>query len=124
MSVGHIVCGYYEFPHKSLPHLERTYGEQRAQARANTESPLPKVKAYAADFSMGESDEEFIGVTSSLELAQVWKKKSEVRGAIGKYLEFLIEEFDDTSKIELGIRKLKRLSNGKLKDEPARRFII
>ena len=23
-----------------LPHLERTYGEQRAQARANTESPL------------------------------------------------------------------------------------
>ena len=73
---------------------------------------------------MGESDEEFIGVTSSLELAQVWKKKNEVREAIGKYLEFLIEEFDDTSKIELGIRKLKRLSNGKLKDEPEEDLLL
>ena len=64
---------------------------------------LPKVKGYAADFSMGKDDEEFIGITSSLELAQVWKKKSEVRETIGKYLEFLIEEFGDTSKIELGV---------------------
>ena len=85
---------------------------------------LPKFKGYAADFSMGKGDEEFIGVTSSLELAQVWKKKSEAREAISKYLEFLIERFGDNSKVELGIRKLKRLSNGKLKDEPEEDFLF
>ena len=85
---------------------------------------LPEVKAKAADFSMGKSDEEFIGITSSLEVAQVWKTKSEARLAVGKYLDLLIEQLEDKSQVELSIRKLKRLSNGKLKDEPEEDLIF
>jgi hypothetical protein len=36
---------------------------------------IPEAKAYAADFSLGGDDEEFIGITNVLEDAQVWKKK-------------------------------------------------
>lgn len=75
------------------------------------------MKVYAADFSLGESDEEFIGITNSIEDAQVWKKKSAARSAVVKYLDFLIEQLEDNSQVEVSIRKLIRLSNGKLKDE-------
>ena len=85
---------------------------------------LPEVKAYAADFSLGESGEEFIGITNSIEDAQIWKKKSAARQAVVKYLDFLIEQLQDKSEVELSIRKLKRLSNGKLKDEPEEDLIF
>ncbi len=85
---------------------------------------LPKFKGYAADFTMRKSDGEFIGITSCLELAQVWKKKSEVREVVGRYFEYLIEEIDNTSKVKVRIKKLKRLSNGKLKDEPEEDLLI
>ena len=48
----------------------------------------------------------------------MWKKKSDARQAVVKYLALLIEQLQDKSQVELEIRKLKRLSNGKLKDEP------
>ncbi len=37
---------------------------------------LQDVKAYAADFSMGRDDDQFIGITNNLEMAQVstWTK--------------------------------------------------
>jgi hypothetical protein len=85
---------------------------------------LPELKAYAADYSLGKSDEEFIGITGSLELAQVWKKKSEARLAVVKYLDLLIEQLEEKSQVEFSIRKLKRLSNGKLKDEPEEDLIV
>ena len=85
---------------------------------------LPEVKAYATDFAMGENDEEFIGITSSLELAQVWKKKSEARQAVVQYIDLLIEQLEDKSQVQLSIRKLKRLKNGKLKDEPEEDLIF
>jgi hypothetical protein len=85
---------------------------------------LPEVKAYAADFSLGGSDEEFIGITNSIEDAQVWKKKGQARQAVVKYLDLLIEQLEDKSQVELSIRKLKRLSNGKLKDEPEEDLIF
>lgn len=34
-----------------------------------------------------------------------------------KYLDLFIEQLENTKQVELSIRKLKRLSNGKLKDE-------
>ena len=56
---------------------------------------LPEVKAYAADYSMGiDEEEEFIGITSSLEMAQVWKKKSAAREAVVKYVDLLIEQLE------------------------------
>ena len=78
---------------------------------------IPEAKVYAADFSLGEDDEEFIGITNVLEDAQVWKKKGKARQAVVKYLDLLIEQLENNSQVELSIRKLKRLSNGKLKDE-------
>ncbi len=85
---------------------------------------LPDAKAYAADFSLGGDDEEFIGITNSLEDAQVWKKKGKARQAVVKYLDLLIEQLEDNSQVELSIRKLTRLSNGKLKDEPEEDLIF
>ena len=78
---------------------------------------IPEAKAYAADFSLGGDDEEFIGITNVLEDAQVWKKKGQARQAVVKYLDLLIEQLETTKQVELSIRQLKRLSNGKLKDE-------
>lgn len=78
---------------------------------------IPEAKAYAADFSLGGDDEEFIGITNVLEDAQVWKKKGQARQAVVKYLDLFIEQLENTKQVELSIRKLKRLSNGKLKDE-------
>lgn len=85
---------------------------------------FPEMKVYAADLSMGEDDEEFIGITNDLESAQVWKKKSEVRQAVGKYIGILDEEFGNRSEIKLAIKKLKRLTNGKLKDEAEEDIIL
>ena len=86
---------------------------------------LPEVKAYAADYSMGiDEEEEFIGITSSLEMAQVWKKKSAARRAVVKYVDLLIEQLEEKSQVEFSIRKLKRLPNGKLKDEPEEDLIF
>ena len=78
---------------------------------------IPEAKAYAADFSLGGDDEEFVGITNVLEDAQVWKKKGQARQAVVKYLDLLIEQLETTKQVELSIRKLKRLSKGKLKDE-------
>ena len=78
---------------------------------------IPQAKAYAANFSLGGDDEEFIGITNVLEDAQVWKKKGQARQAVVKYLDLFIEQLETTKQVELSIRKLKRLSNGKLKDE-------
>jgi len=85
---------------------------------------IPEAKAYAADFSLGGDDEEFIGITNILEDAQVWKKKGTARQAVVKYLDLLIEQLENTNQVELSIRKLKRLSNGKLKDEPEEDLIF
>ena len=83
-----------------------------------------EAKAYAADFSLGEDDEEFIGITNVLEDVKVWKKKIQARQTVVKYLDFLIEQLEENSQVEFSIRKLKRLSNGKLKDEPEEDLIF
>lgn len=66
---------------------------------------------------MGGDSEEFIGITNVLEDAQIWKKKGQAIQAVVKYLDLLIEQLETTKQVELSIRKLKRLSNGKLEDE-------
>jgi hypothetical protein len=64
------------------------------------------------------------GITNILEDAQVWKKKRNAKQAVVKYLDLLIEQLENTNQVELSIRKLKRLSNGKLKDEPEEDLIF
>ena len=50
-------------------------------------------------------------------MAQVWTKKSAAREAIIKYADFLIEQLEETPKVNIQIRSLKRLANGKLVTE-------
>lgn len=89
---------------------------------------MPEVKAYAAKFSIDyfptEDDEEFIGVTSMLEQAQIWKTLKQAKNAIEKYAEFLISEAKDDSPIPIKIRKIKRRSDGELIDEPAETIFL
>ena len=77
----------------------------------------PTANAYAANHSLDGEEEEFIGVTNMLEMAQVWTKKSAVREAIIKYADFLIEQLEETPQVNIQIRSLKRLANGKLVTE-------
>ena len=41
-----------------------------------------------------------------------------------KYLDLLIEQLEENSQVEFSIRKLKRLNNEKLKDEPEEDLIF
>ena len=41
-----------------------------------------------------------------------------------KYIELLIDELEDKSQIKISIRKLRRLKNGKLQDEPEEDLIF
>ena len=77
----------------------------------------PTANTYAANYSLDGEGEEFIGVTNMLEMARVWTKKSAAREAIIKYADFLIEQLEETPKVNIQIRSLKRLANGKLVTE-------
>lgn len=80
---------------------------------------IPEVKAYACQDPYGRG-EDFIGITSSLEDARVWKKKKDAEAALHDYGSFLVDYLEQSDKKELAIRvcALKRLSNGKLKTDP------
>jgi len=52
-----------------------------------------------------------------LEMAQVWTKKNAAREAIIKYGYFLIEQLEETPQVNIQIRSLKCLANGKLVTE-------
>ncbi|GCA93208.1 MULTISPECIES: hypothetical protein [Microcystis] len=77
----------------------------------------PTANAYAANHSLDGEGEEFIGVTNMLEMAQVWTKKNAAREAIIKYADFLIQQLEETPQVNIQIRSLKRLANGKLVTE-------
>ncbi len=72
---------------------------------------------YGANNSLDGEGEEFIGVTNLLEMARVWTKKNAAREAIIKYADFLIEQLEETTQVNIQIRSLKRLANGKLVTE-------
>ena len=78
---------------------------------------LPDLKAYAANFKLEGEDEKFIGITNDLESAQVWKTIKGARKGLRLYLNLLMDELESKDEIEVIIKKLKRLNNGKLKDE-------
>ena len=77
----------------------------------------PTANTYAANYSLDGEGEEFIGVTNMLEMARVWTKKSAAREAIIKYADFLIQQLEETPQVNIQIRSLKRLANGKLVTE-------
>jgi hypothetical protein len=79
---------------------------------------IPEVKAYAVRFNYNDfhekTGEEFIGVTSMLHEAQVWKKKEQAKQSIEKYSDFLLEKVEAGSQVRVDIKQLKRSSDGKL----------
>ncbi|MFN7909432.1 MAG: hypothetical protein ACK5N6_15750 [Microcystis sp.] len=77
----------------------------------------PTANTYAANYSLDGEGDEFIGVTNMLEMAQVWTKKNAAREAIIKYADFLIQQLEETPQVNIQIRSLKRLANGKLVTE-------
>ncbi|MFN5968550.1 MAG: hypothetical protein ACK47N_08380 [Microcystis sp.] len=77
----------------------------------------PTADVYGANYSLDGEGDEFIGVTNMLEMAQVWTKKNAAREAIIKYADFLIEQLEETPQVNIQIRSLKRLANGKLVTE-------
>ncbi|MEA5566693.1 hypothetical protein [Anabaena sp. UHCC 0399] len=92
---------------------------------------VPEVKAYAARLSIDYfpknddgDDEEFIGMTSLLQEAQIWKSLKEAKKAIDKYADFLISEAENNSPIRVVIRRVKRQSNGELVDEPVESIFL
>jgi hypothetical protein len=52
------------------------------------------------------------------------EKESYVGQAVVKYLDLLIEQLENAPQVQLSIRKLTRLSNGQLKDEPEEDLIV
>jgi hypothetical protein len=82
---------------------------------------MPEVKAYAVRSNYNDfhekTGEEFIGVTSMLKEAQVWKTKEQAKQSIEKYSDFLLEKVEAGSQVRVDIKKLKRSGDGKLIDE-------
>lgn len=100
--------------------MAKGFGVQLDQQLGYVLVLMPEVNAYAAKFSLDFRGEKgpFIGVTSSLEEAQVWKTLPQVRKALVKYYEeFLIEQKHKGQNVEVRIKRLKRLRNGQLKTE-------
>lgn len=81
---------------------------------------LPELSTYATTDPFGRDDEEFIGITSSLEDARIWKKKKDAEAALEQYLGFLADYLKKEGKTEATIRvcSLERRGNGKLKIDP------
>jgi hypothetical protein len=78
---------------------------------------MPEVTAYAAKFSIAhDGEDDFIGITTRLEYAQIWKNINQAKQALEMYIDFLIEEAESTakSKINIEIKRLKRSADGKL----------
>lgn len=64
---------------------------------------IPEVKAYAVRLNydaFGRQDgEEFIGVTSTLKEAQVWKTREQAKQSIEKYSDILLEKTERDSSL-------------------------
>lgn len=80
----------------------------------------PEMKAYASKDPSGRGDEDFTGITNSLEDARVWKKKKDVEAALQDYGGFFADYLEKEEKTGATIRvsSLERLSNGKVKTDP------
>ena len=88
---------------------------------------MPEAKAYAAKFSLGyDGEEDFIGITNSLEDAQTWKKINQAKQAIELYADFLLEEAEkiSQSQVTIEIKRLKRSADGKLVTEPVESLVL
>jgi hypothetical protein len=82
---------------------------------------MPEVNAYAAKFSLDFKGEAgpFIGITNILKDAQIWKSLKQAKQAIEIYTDFLLQQLESGSDVEVRIKSLKRSGAGELKVENA-----
>ena len=82
---------------------------------------MPEFNAYAAKFSTDFRGQPgpFIGITSMLDQAQIWKKKQDAEAAVGIYLEFLENQLKENSEASVKIMRILRSEDG-LKTESAK----
>ncbi|GAX38868.1 hypothetical protein [Nodularia sp. NIES-3585] len=111
--------------------MAKGFGAKAEEQLGYTMLLVPEVKAYAARFSLDyfnqnneQNGEEFIGITSMLEEAQIWKSIRQVKQAIEKYADFLISKAENGSPVRVEIRRVKRSSSGDLINEPVEEIFL
>ncbi|WP_414546260.1 hypothetical protein [Nostoc sp. CCY0012] len=104
--------------------MAKGFGVKAEEQLGYTLLLVPEVKAYAARFSLDyfnqnnkQNGEEFIGITSMLEEAQIWKSIRQAKQAIDKYADFLISRAENGSPVRVEVRRVKRKSSGDLINE-------
>lgn len=78
----------------------------------------PEMGVYAAKFTLDQrGGEPYIGITNMLEQAQVWKSQKQAQQSIVLYEDFLSDRLNQSSEVDIAIKRLKQSESGQLKTE-------
>ncbi|MBE9175561.1 hypothetical protein IQ225_10070 [Synechocystis salina LEGE 06155] len=86
---------------------------------------IPEEKIYAADDPLGNNDE-YSGITDSIEMARLWQKKKDVQKSLGTFIEWVAEDYYQNSRdsIDMEIRALYKDKDGKLHTKLVQSLVI
>ncbi|NET54974.1 MAG: hypothetical protein F6K47_01835 [Symploca sp. SIO2E6] len=89
--------------------MAKGFGTQQEKQLGYILVLLPEAQAYAAKLSIdNHSEEDFLGITSSLEYAQVWKSQKQAKQAVEMYADFVLEQQEPGEEACVIIKCLKR----------------
>lgn len=100
--------------------------------KPTTDSPIgyilvviPEERIYATDDPFGK-DDEYIGITSSIEMAKLWPRKKNVQQSLGPYIEWAAEDYYEGSQesIDMEIRALYKDKDGKLSTKLVQSIVV
>lgn len=100
--------------------------------KPNTNSPIgyilvviPETRIYATDDPFGK-DDEYVGITGSIEMAKLWQKKKDLQQSLGPYIEWAAEDYYEGSResIDMEIRALYKDKNGKLSTKLVQSIVV
>ncbi|MBE9079157.1 hypothetical protein IQ241_17935 [Romeria aff. gracilis LEGE 07310] len=100
--------------------MAKGFGTQTDQQFGYVLDLMPAVNAYAAKLSLDFRGEEgpFIGITSELEEAQVWKNIRQAKQAMEAYYgDFILDQLEQSPEVRVSLKRLKRSASGSLKTE-------
>lgn len=100
--------------------MGKGFGTKAKQQLGYVLDLMPQVHAYAAKFVMDFPGDEgpFIGITSELSEAQIWKRPKLAKQAIlDYYSDFLLGQQKQGTEIRVLIKRLIRTGEGDLKTE-------
>lgn len=86
---------------------------------------VPESGIYASTDPFGD-DDNYVGITNSLEMARVWRKRKDIQRDLGPYIEWLADEYYDSSQtfIEIEIRALYKNENRKISTKLAQALVL